>query len=158
MRTYAIFLTLFAVLVGACSSEPYVEPRQIDDPLDLPPPEDALEASIRERVPTEAMLMIPHESVVRDQLEERGRRDFTSVLRAGLCYKVLAQGDENVQDLDILVYDPENVLLQRDATLHNHPMIGIPRAICPMEPGLFRIELRMARGRGAYAAQIWVSQ
>jgi hypothetical protein len=50
------------------------------------------------------------------------------------------------------------VLLQRDATQHNHPMIGVPRAICPMEPGLYRIELRMARGRGSYAAQIWVSQ
>lgn len=149
---------LVVTLLAACSSEPYVEPRQIDDAPELPPPADALEAAIRERAPTEAMLMIPHEPVMRGELDERGRRDFTSVLRAGLCYKVLAQGGEGVEDLDILVYDPDSVLLQRDATRHDHPVIGVERAICPMEPGLYRIEIRMTRGHGAYAAQLWVSQ
>lgn len=149
---------LAAPALGACDTEPYEEPRQIDDAPDLPPPADALEAAIRERAPNEAMLMIPHEGVVRGELAEGERRDFTSVLRAGLCYKVLAQGGAGVRDLDLVVYDANGVLLQRDATEDAHPVIGVQRAICPIDPGLYRIEVRMAAGGGPWAAQVWVSQ
>jgi hypothetical protein len=38
------------------------------------------------------------------------------------------------------------------------PVIGVDRAICPTEPGLYRVEVRMARGGGPYAVQLWVSQ
>lgn len=151
-------LALPLVLAVGCDEAPYEEPRQIDDPLELPPPADALEAAIRERAPNEAMLMIPHEAVVRGELAEGERRDFTSVLRAGLCYKVLAQGGPGVGDLDVIAYSPDNVLLQRDATESDRPVIGVQRAICPTETGLYRFEVRMARGGGPYAAQIWVSQ
>lgn len=144
--------------LGGCDVEPYQEPRQIDDAPDLPPPADALEAAMRERAPSEAMLMIPHEPVVRGELAEGERRDFTSVLRAGLCYKVLAQGGPGVSDLDVIAYSPENVLLQRDATQSDAPVIGVQRAICPLDTGLYRFEVRMARGGGPFAAQIWVSQ
>lgn len=157
-RLFFLLATLVALPAAGCEIEPYEEPRQIDDPLELPPPADALEAAIRERAPNEAMLMIPHEPVVRGELPEGQRRDFTSVLRAGLCYKVLAQGGPGVQDLDVVVYSPENVLLQRDATESDRPVIGTRRAICPAETGLYRVEIRMARGGGTYAAQLWVSQ
>lgn len=113
---------------------------------------------MRERAPSEAMLMIPHEGVVRGDLARGERRDFTSVLRTGLCYKVLGQGGEGVEDLDLFVYEPDGVLLQRDSTRHDHPVIGVERAICPVEPGLYRVEVRMAAGSGPYAVQLWVSQ
>ncbi|UJR82230.1 hypothetical protein [Sandaracinus amylolyticus] len=156
-RCFGLALLALAALAG-CDVEPYEEPRQIDDAPDLPPPADALEAAIRERAPNEAMLMIPHEPVVRGELPEGERRDFTSVLRAGLCYKVLAQGGPGVSDLDLVVYSPNNVLLQRDATQSAAPVIGVQRAICPTETGLYRVEVRMARGGGTFGAQIWVSQ
>lgn len=147
------------VVVGlAGCDEPAERPRQIDEAPDLPPPADALEAAIRERAPNEAMLMIPHEDVVRGELSEGQRRDFTSVLRAGLCYKVLGQGGDGVRDLDLVVFDSNNVLLQRDATQDAHPVIGVERAICPIEPGMYRVEVRMAQGGGPYAVQLWVSQ
>lgn len=155
---FAKLLTGAALVLGGCDTEPYVEPRQIDDAPDLPPPEDALEAAMRERAPSEAMLMIPHEPVVRGEIAEGEQRDFTSVLRAGLCYKILAQGGPGVRDLDLLVYDQNGVLLQRDATQHERPVIGVERAICPSDPGLYRFAIRMAQGGGTYAAQIWVSQ
>lgn len=158
LRGSGVVLLLVAALAAGCDEEPYEEPRQIDDPLELPPPADALEAAIRERAPNEAMLMIPHEDVVRGELPEGERRDFTSVLRAGLCYKVLAQGGPGVSDLDIVVYSPDNVLLQRDATESDRPVIGVQRAICPTETGMYRFEIRMAQGGGTYAAQVWVSQ
>ncbi|MDQ3037787.1 MAG: hypothetical protein M3Y87_35665 [Myxococcota bacterium] len=159
LRRLAIAAALGACVVATgCDSEPYVEPRQIDDAPDLPPPADALEAAIRERAPSEAMLMIPSEDVVRGELAEGERRDFTTVLRAGLCYKVLGQGGPGVRDLDLIVYDQNGVLLQRDATQDERPVIGVQRAICPQEPGLYRVEVRAVTGGGTYAAQIWVSQ
>lgn len=157
MARASAIATGIALALLACD-EPADRPRQIDEAPVLPPPADALEAAIRERAPSEAMLMIPHEGVVRGELSEGERRDFTSVLRAGLCYKVLGQGGAGVRDLDLLVYDANGVLLQRDATQHEHPVIGIERAICPLEPGLYRIEARMAAGGGPYAIQLWVSQ
>ncbi len=149
---------LLALGTGSGCDEPPERPRMIDDPLELPPPADALEAAIRERAPTEAMLMIPHEAVVRGELTEGGRADLTSVLRAGLCYKVLAQGGPGVRDLDLFVFDPNGVLLQRDRTQDEHPVIGVERAVCPQEPGLYRVEVRMTAGGGPYAVQLWVSQ
>ena len=153
----SIALLSMSVALVACD-EPPPRPRQIDDAPDLPPPADALEAAIRERAPNEAMLMIPHEAVVRGELAEGERRDFTTVLRAGLCYKVLGQGGAGVRDLDLVVYDANSVLLQRDATQHDHPVIGVDRAICPIDAGLYRVEARMAQGGGPYAVQLWVSQ
>jgi hypothetical protein len=156
-RLLASSMVVSILALPACD-EPPPRPRQIDDAPDLPPPADALEAAIRERAPNEAMLMIPHEAVVRGELSEGGRRDFTTVLRAGLCYKVLGQGGDGVRDLDLVVYDANSVLLQRDATQHDHPVIGVDRAICPIDAGLYRIEVRMAQGGGPYAVQLWVSQ
>ena len=95
-RRIGLFVLLLAMLAG-CDDEPYEEPRQIDDPVELPPPADALEAAIRERAPEEAMLMIPHEPVVRGELAEGERRDFTSVLRAGLSRRNQNAGRANTR-------------------------------------------------------------
>jgi len=146
-----------AWLAASCEGRPQ-RPEPIDPTPELPPPTDALEAAIRQRAPQEALLMVPHEPPVRGELAEGEKRDFTSVLRPGLCYKVLGEGGPGVVDLDLFAYDPHNVLLQRDATQHAHPALGVERAICPPEPGLYRFEIRMVRGSGPYAVQIWVSQ
>lgn len=144
--------------VGLGCGEASEELRQIDEAPDLPPPADELEAAIRERAPTEAMLMIPYEDVVRGELARGERRNFTTVLRTGLCYKILGQGDSQVSDLDLFVYGPDGTLLQRDRTQSASPVIGVERAICPVEPAAYRIEVRMAEGSGTYGVQTWVSQ
>ena len=147
-----------AIALGCGQAEEGLDLRQIDEAPVLPPPADALEAEIRQRAPSEAMLMVPAEAVVRGELSEGQRRAFSAVLRAGLCYKVLGQGGPGVQDLDVFAFDPDGVLLQRDAAEGPAPVVGVQRAICPVEPGLYRFEVRMAAGAGLYAAQVWVSQ
>ena len=80
-------------------------------------PEDGglpLVERLRERAPTEAMLLVPDGPAFRATLEAGESRTFTAVLRGGVCYKVLGGAAESVTDLDVLVYDPNNVLSQRD--------------------------------------------
>jgi hypothetical protein len=152
-------LALACCAAVACDGgEPEPEPEMIDETPVLPEPADALEAEIQRRSPNEALMMVPSEPPVRGELAEGTARDFSAALRAGLCYKVLGQGGPGVGDLDLLVYDQNGVLLQRDATVSAQPVIGVDRAICPTEPGLYRVEVRMARGGGPYAVQLWVSQ
>ncbi len=127
-------------------------------PEPLPPPADALEATIRERAAVDAERMVPSSDVFRGELAAGERRDHTAIMRRGACYKVLGAGGAGVTDLDILVYDDANVLLQRDGTGSATPVIGRERAICPQdESGAYRVEVRMAEGAGAYAVQAWSS-
>ena len=146
-----------SILAIACG-EPEARPRQIDEAPVLPPPADALEEAIRARAPSEAMLMIPDGDVTRGRLAVGDDLDVVAVLRAGLCYKVLGQGGPGVEDLDLVVHDPNGVLLQRDASEHDRPVIGVERAICPAESGVYRIVVSMRRGAGEFAVQRWVSQ
>jgi hypothetical protein len=149
---------LWALAASGCDGRRAEELARIDEAPALPPPADELEMAIRRRAPNEALLMVPHDAPVRGELAQGQRRDFTAVLRPGLCYKVLGEGGAGVGDLDLVAYDPHGVLLQRDATQHPHPALGIDRPICPAEPGLYRFEIRMVQGGGPYAVQVWVSQ
>ena len=124
----------------------------------MPTPRDALEARVYERAPAEAPMMVPHESMIRGTLERGAERSFTTVLLGGECYKVLGQGGDGVRDLDLFAYSPQGALMQRDATGDDHPALGIDRAICPEEPGAYRIEIEMHDGAGEYAVQVFSSQ
>jgi hypothetical protein len=149
-------VALFALLVlGACAErEPEPLP-VIPLPENLPPAEGPLEERLRERAPTEAMLLVPDGPAFRATLDEGDARTFTSVLRGGVCYKVLGGAAESVTDLDVLVYDPNNVLSQRDTTVSRELVIGTERGLCPSDTGLWRFELRAAAGSGDVIAQLW---
>lgn len=122
-----------------------------------PPPVDALEAAMRAREETDAFALSTYETPFRATLEADQRQSFTSVLRDGFCYKLLAQSGEGVEDLDLFLYDPNGVLIQTDAREGPHPVLGSERPICPHEPGIHRTEVRMVRGQGAVLAQWYVN-
>jgi len=121
------------------------------------PPADALEARLRERGAEVAPYMVREGGAMRGEAEEGSARDFSQVVHPGWCYKLIALGGEGVQDLDLRVYDGNDVLLQRDTTRDPRPVIGQMRPICPSRAATYRIEVRLVSGGGAFAAQLYRS-
>lgn len=153
--TRAALLALGLLLATGCDAI-IGEPPQ-DDEVEPPPeepPADELEARLRERGREVAPYMIREQGAMRGEDETA---DFSRVLHPGWCYKVVALGAEGIEDLDLRVYDPNNVLLQRDTTRDRQPYVGQMRPICPPESGTYRIEVRVVSGRGQYAAQLYRS-
>ena len=130
-----------------------------EDPMAVEdtPPADELEAALRERAREVAPYMIRAGEAMRGDAERGGARDFSEVLHPGWCYKVIALGDEGVEDLDIRVYNGNDVLIQRDTTRDPRPYIGQMRPICPGESATYRIEVRVVTGSGAFVAQVYRS-
>ncbi|HEY8427092.1 MAG TPA: hypothetical protein VIL20_01910, partial [Sandaracinaceae bacterium] len=60
-------------------------------------------------------------------------------------------------DLDLRLFDPSSVLVQRDTTQSPEPYIGLERPVCPDRAGNYRIEVRARRGRGRFALQVYRS-
>lgn len=101
--------------------------------------------------------MIFDGAALRGEVEEGGARDFSHIMHPGWCYRIVALGDESVEDLDIRIYDPNNVLLQRDTTTDERPYLGQMHSICPHDSGTYRIQVRMAAGSGPFAVQVYRS-
>jgi hypothetical protein len=149
-------LTMFAVCALAWSACGVETPHDPEPPPQQAPPADALEARLRERGNEIAAFMMPHEAVKRGEMEERGARDFSEVMHAGWCYKIVAVAD-GITDLDLRLFDPNDVLLQRDVTQDDQPFLGRERPICPVEAGNYRIEVRARTGGGQFALQVYRS-
>jgi hypothetical protein len=142
---------------GCGGEETAAEAPPVPPPAPRPAPLDALEEAMRAREETDAFALTPYETPFRATLAEGDRQTFTSVLRDGFCYKLLAQSGEGVTDLDLFLYDPNGVLIQTDAREGPHPVLGGLRPICPAEPGIHRAEVRMVGGHGAVLAQWYVN-
>jgi hypothetical protein len=112
---------------------------------------DALGQALLARVETEAPGWIKQDKLHRGTLAERARQDFLSVLTDGHCYRFIAVAGPEVQDLDLALFDANNVEVQRDVTEDPTPQLGNSASICPIEPMAFRIEARMRRGHGPFA-------
>lgn len=150
-----VALVVGLALVGAGCDAIVGEPPE-DDTVEPPPeepPADELEAQLREQGREQAPYMIREGEAMRGE----GTRDFSRVLHTGWCYKVIGRGGEGVNDLDVRVYDPNDVLLQRDTSQDPTPLVGRMRPICPPASGTYRIELRVVDGEGEYAAQLYRS-
>jgi hypothetical protein len=141
---------LLCLVCSACGTD---EPREETSPL--PPPADALEARLRERYEEVSVIMMQHGDIVRGEVAQGDARDHSHVMETGYCYEVDVVGSESIEDLDLRLYDANDVLLQRDTTQDREPMIGRDRQICPYENGTYRISVRAVRGGGPYALQVF---
>jgi hypothetical protein len=151
-------LALSSLLASGCDS--LVGEPPVDEPVEAPPetpPADELEARLRARGEEVAPYMVREGEAMRGEAPAGGARDFSRVLHPGWCYKVVGLGGEGVQDLDVRVYDPNSVLLQRDTTQDPEPHLGQMRPICPAESGTYRLEVRVSEGEGAFAVQLYRS-
>lgn len=123
-----------------------------------PPPADALEAALREREPTEAFALTPFGRPFRAHLQAGQQQTFTAVLQAGFCFKLLGQGDEAVGELELDLFDPHDVLAQRDTLEGPRAALGGERQICPEESGAYRARVTVREGGGDVLAQWYVNQ
>lgn len=73
---------------------------------------------------------------------------FAWVATPNTCYAIIAAGDENVIDADLILKKRDHIMQQQDVALGSTPVI--PR-FCSQNGETFRIELRVAEGIG------WVS-
>lgn len=151
-----VFVLGLAVLPSCGPSER--APTTFALPENLDPPRTPLEARLRERGPIDAPTLVPQAIPFEATYVEGEHRSFTAVLRGGgICYKVLGQAGDGVTDVDLLLYDPNNVLQQRDDDVGPEPVVGGRRPICPSEAGAWRVEVVATAGAGPIAAQVWVA-
>lgn len=149
-RSIAILMVL--ALAGCDDYRPPPAPQDPD-----PMPADPLEAQIRQRAPTDAPYMQRRDDARHFTVGEGQPASFALILAGGLCYKVLAQADDGVSELDLFLYREDGVLVQEDANHGSGAVLGTVQPICPQDPASVRVELRAAHGHGEVAAQLYVS-
>ena len=148
------FVALLALAALTACDGTYVPPPAPADPD--PPPADPTEALLRSRAQTEAPYMIRQGSSQRSTLEAGGRWTFLVVLEQGLCYKVLAQGEASVGELELRLIDDHGALAQEDAMTGSGAVLGSVRPICPLDVTTYHIEAR-GSGPGVVFAQVYAS-
>jgi hypothetical protein len=118
---------------------------------------DALGRQVLAQSEAHAPGWIKQDKLYRGTLAERARQDFLAVLTDGHCYRFLAAAGPEVGDLDLALYDANNVEVQRDVTEDPTPRLGAPASLCPSESMAYRIEARMRRGHGPFAIGLFRS-
>jgi hypothetical protein len=147
VRLLAVCLLAF---LGACE-----EPSEPAPPPEEDPPADELEARSRRRGDEIASFMEPYGDPIRGTLEEGGVRDVSQRLTPGFCYKIVAVATEGIEDLDLRVFDANQVLLERDATEDAQPFLGHQSPVCPADPAIYRVEVRALRGAGEFMIRFY---
>lgn len=112
---------------------------------------DALGQALLAQFEAHAQGWIKQDKLHRGTLAERAHQDFLAVLTDGHCYRFIAVAGPEVLDLDLALFDANNVEVQRDVTEDPTPRLGSSASICPIEPMAFRLEVRMRRGHGPFA-------
>ncbi len=73
---------------------------------------------------------------------------------ANHCYRILAVGGIEVNDLDLVLFGPDGSDLDEDTEGSDYPSLGTVRPICPPSPGTYRVEVRMRSGQGEYGLSV----
>lgn len=133
------------------SASPETQPREHDEPPAGATPEDAVAAMAKRH----ARAMLPDGPVLRGELRQGGHRDQLLVLRGGSCYRVLAAGGDGIDDLDLFLFDPNDVLSQQDPAQDRFPTLGVQSDLCPPVSGAYRLQASMYKGSGSYALRVY---
>jgi hypothetical protein len=72
-------------------------------------------------------------------------------MEAGRCYTILGIGGPGVVDLDLFLFDPNNLRVALDRHTNNWPRI----AYCASFPGQYRVEAKVKRGAGEAAVRAY---
>ncbi len=87
--------------------------------------------------------------------EQPAERYSFFIPEAGLCTRVVAVGDAQVRDLDLLLRDPDGAPLVADLTHDNYPLLPPTGPLCFDQPGTYTLEVSVFEGSGRYALQVW---
>jgi hypothetical protein len=164
---FVAFAALASALLGACGDRDGSGATQLrareaeelgadDGDLALPIPSGATPEQIVElKAKKYAAGLVADGEPIKGSVAAGGRSDHLAVLRAGRCYRVVAAGSDGVEDMDLLLYDPEGVLTQQDPAEDRFPVLGLQAEICPPEGGAYRLQVHMYKGGGEFAARIY---
>jgi hypothetical protein len=133
-----------------------VEQDRVDGDLTAPIPSGATpEQIVALKAKKYAAGLVAEGAPITGSVAAGGRSDHLVVLRAGHCYRIVAAGGAGVEDMDLLLYDPEGVLTQQDPAEDRFPVLGLQAEICPPEGGAYRLQVHMYKGGGAFAARTY---
>ena len=116
---------------------------------------DPLGRSLFSQVEQHAPGWVKHERLFRGTLAERARQAFLLVLPYGHCYRILGVGGGGVTDLDLALFDGNNVEIARDVTEDATPGLGLGASVCPSDASAYRLDVRMRRGHGDFAIGVF---
>lgn len=159
MRLVLLAPLALGLALGGCGPEEDLAART--EALQPPPdhgevPDDALGAAVHALGLEKARRYAPHEAgVLRGNLRRGRVQEHPVVLLGTHCYVVVGAGDEGVEDLDLVLVNPAGQAVLHDAEAGRESWLGVSDAICPNEPGLFRVRARMFRGGGEYALRVY---
>jgi hypothetical protein len=123
---------------------------------DMPHPgRDELEAMLDYKAKVYANGLLAEDPPSLGELAEGERRDLLAVLKGGYCYRVLGVAGSGVQDMDLMLFDPDGMQTHQDPGQDPYPMLGLQAAICPATAGSFRIQVHMYKGGGRYAVRVF---
>lgn len=76
--------------------------------------------------------------------------------RRGECYRVFAVAEPEVKDLDVTVRSSRGAAIAADHSEDSWPIVQPDRPFCPLADDRCEVEISAHRGRGRFAAEVWV--
>lgn len=113
------------------------------------------EQALAQQAKRYAQALLADGPIVKGSLAQGARSEQLLVLRGGYCYRVLGAGGEGVEDLDLLLYDPNGVEVQQDPAQDAFPILGQQSEICPSTSGAYRLQVLMYKGSGDFALRAY---
>ena len=152
-------VALLCSLAG-CDDQPPPAPAVAPAPPPAPSivATESLEQQLATRAGVVAKGFLPASPVATGPLVTGASRDHTFVLAGGACHKFVSVSSSKVRELDLLLYDQNGVLVQRDISDDNSPGVGLDSPICPQAPAAYRLQVKMVAGEGEYAVQMFQSK
>ncbi|MAQ14491.1 MAG: hypothetical protein CMN30_06805 [Sandaracinus sp.] len=150
----------FALALGCETEEPEVVPPA--DPVDhgeAPDPgTDPLGARIHAIGLERLQRYTPGEAVHRGELRRGQALAHPEVLLGTHCYVVVGVASEGLEELSLSILDPGGAPILQSPTRGEEVTIGLRDALCPIEPGIYKIRARAYRGEGDYAIRVYSQQ
>jgi hypothetical protein len=76
--------------------------------------------------------------------------------RRGECYRIFAVAEPTVVDLDVTVQSSRGAAIAADHSEDSWPIVQPDRPFCPLADDRAALEITARRGRGRFAAEVWV--
>ncbi len=98
---------------------------------------------------------LKQEQAFSGRLARDGSSQHSIVLTGTRCYVVIAATNNPGVDLELSLIDPQGVPLVVDQTSSRIARLGFRQPICPLQPAMHRLDVRMRGGEGRFFAQVY---
>lgn len=130
---------------------------ELDDPEIVPPAllryRERMGVRMRDAHRRHGLARPPVVPVLLGELGPGGARGYRVSLSPGRCYSVIVAGESDDLEIDLELRNDEDDLLARDDSVGSIGHIEV----CPQVRGQYRVIVRMYRGQGVFALQIFGS-